>query len=111
MAGLAVAAASNSEASNKMNFFVSWPIGKPFSRGENLCKSKLFHQVTDWDRTNWPIGSQNRAQKWFDFDETWYLELLHFKPKHTNFYQNRTIFQSFGAKIFNQKWSDFNKIW
>ena len=31
--------------------------------------------------------------------------------KRIKFYQNRTIFQSFGAKIFNQKWSDFNKIW
>ena len=54
---LAVAAASISEATNKINFFVSWPIEKPISRGEHLCKSKLFHQVTDWDRTNWPIGS------------------------------------------------------
>ena len=61
MAGLAVAAASNSEASNKMNFFMSWPIGKPFSRGENLCKSELFDQVTDWDLLNWRIGSQNWA--------------------------------------------------
>ena len=103
MAGLAVAAASNSEASNKMNFFVSWPIGKPFSHGENLCKSKLFHQVTDWDRTNWPIGSQNRAQKWFDFDETWYLELLHFKPKTHQFLSKSNNFSIIWGKNCQSK--------
>ena len=31
--------------------------------------------------------------------------------KHTKFYQNRTIFQSFKAKFVNQEWSDFNEIW
>ena len=103
MTGLAMAAASNSEASNKINFFMSWPIGKPFSRGENLCKSTLFHPVTDWDRTNWPIGSQNRAQKWFDFDETWYLELLHFKPKTHQFLSKSDNFSIIWGKNFQSK--------
>ena len=30
---------------------------KLFLRGENLCKIKFFHQVTDWDHTKWPIGN------------------------------------------------------
>ena len=81
MAGLAVAAILKSEATNKMKLF----------RGSSdffkilimwiFLHSEKNIKISEWSQAQEALPDSNMAQKWSDFDETWYLWSALFKPK------------------------------
>ena len=81
MARLAMAAILILEATNKMN------ISSGFSESNitlhNLILIWIMKNIKNlgWSGKNCGFQDQNRAQKWSDFDETWYLESSSLEPK------------------------------